>query len=446
MAAVQAMPSNRIAEPAMTPMQWLIVGLCILLNMVDGMDVLVLSYTAPLIASEWHLPPDAVGWLFSVGLLGMMAGCLALAPQADRFGRKPVLLASLLLNVLGLVTAATAGSVSQLLLARCVTGLGVGGILPVIAAIAMEFSSENRRNLNVGFVQAGWPVGALLTAWVASHAIGTIGWRGLFGGIAAASVLMLMLVAICMPESIELLERRRPADALERINRTLRTLRKAPLVQLPPAHAHATQEGWAIARLLSPRHIGATWRLWVGTFFAFVTLYTLISWVPSFARSAGVGLEAAIHAGAMLNLGALAGTCAIGVVSRWIGLRRFTLAALTLAIVFMLVFSQSSIGGAFGLPLIFLIGATVQGGFNSYYPLATRVYPPELRASGVGYAMGIGRAGAVAGPLIAGYLLAAGVPMARLFIVFSAPLLVSALAAYSIRPTAPDRQAKPVAR
>jgi len=413
MATVQPTLSTRSADLAMTPMQWLIVGLCILLNMVDGMDVLVLSYTAPLIASEWHLPPYEVGWLFSMGLLGMMAGCLVLAPRADRLGRRPVLLASLLLNVLGLVIAATAGSVGQLLLARCVTGLGVGGILPVIAAIAMEFSSEKRRNLNVGFVQAGWPVGALLTAWVAGHVIGTIGWRGLFAGIAAASTLMFLLVALCMPESVELLERRRAADA--------------------------SRPGWAIARLLSPQHVAATWRLWVGTFFAFVTLYTLISWVPSFARSVGVGLEAAIYAGAMLNLGALAGTCAIGIVSRWIGLRRFTLSALTLAIVFMLVFSQTSMGGAFGLPLIFLIGATVQGGFNSYYPIATQVYPPELRASGVGYAMGIGRAGAVAGPLVAGYLLAAGVPMARLFIVFSAPLLVSAVAAYSIRRDALDR-------
>jgi len=338
----------------------------------------------------------------------MMAGCLGLAPQADRIGRKPVLLASLLLNAVGLVGAATAGSFSLLLVARLVTGLGVGGILPAIAAIAMECSSEKRRKLNVGLVQAGWPAGALLTGWVASRVIEAVGWRGLFGVIAAVSILMVPVVAAWMPESIALPGRRRPA-------------------------------GGVLARLLSAEHRGATWRLWVGTFFAFITLYTLISWVPSFARSAGVGLEAAIHAGAILNLGALVGTSAIGVVARWIGLRRFTLSALSLAIVCMLVFSQGSIGGTFGLPLIFLIGATVQGGFNSYYPIATSVYPSELRASGVGFAMGIGRAGAVVGPLIAGYLLAAGVPMARLFIVFSVPLFVSAVAAWSIRSDALER-------
>jgi len=407
------LPGPRPAAATLTPTRWAIVGLCILLNMADGMDVLVLSFTAPLIASQWHLPPDQVGWLFSAGLLGMMAGCLALAPQADRLGRKPVLLASLLLNALGLAGAATAGYIGQLLAARFVTGVGVGGILPAIAAIAMESSGERRRNLNVGLVQAGWPAGALLTGYVASAVIASSGWRVLFGGIAAVAVLMFLLVAAWMPESTELLERRRTAGTR-------------------PA-------GRAVLELLSPEHVAATWRLWVGTFFAFMTLYTLISWVPSFAGSAGLRLEAAIHAGTVLNLGALAGTCAIGVVSRWIGLRRFTLCALLLAIVSMLAFSQGSIGGSFGLPLIFLIGATVQGGFNSYYPIATRVYPPELRASGVGFAMGIGRAGAVLGPLAAGYLLAAGVPMSRLFIGFSVPLLVSAIAAYGIRRESLDR-------
>lgn len=399
---MDAQPSTRPAATPMTPLQWSVVALCILLNMVDGMDVLVLSFAAPLIAAEWHLRSDQVGWLFSAGLLGMMAGCLALAPQADRLGRKPILLASLLLNVLGLAGAALSGSVGQLLAARFVTGLGVGGILPAIAAIAMEFSSEDRRNLNVGLVQAGWPAGALLIGALASHAIVAIGWRGLFGGIAAASLLMGLLVAACMPESGELPGRRRPA-------------------------------GGTLPRLLSTEHRDATWRLWVGTFFAFTTLYTLISWVPSLARAAGVRLEGAIQAGTVLNLGALAGTCAIGIVARWIGLRRSALSALLLAIVSLLLLAGSNIGGAFGLPLVFLIGATVQGGFNSYYPIATRVYPPELRASGVGFAMGIGRAGAVLGPLAAGYLLAAGVPMARLFVGFSMPLLVSALAVHGIR-------------
>jgi MFS transporter, AAHS family, 4-hydroxybenzoate transporter len=424
---------GRISFAAMSSGQWFIVGLCILLNMVDGMDVLVLSYIAPVIAAEWGLSPREVGWLFSAGLLGMMVGCLAIAPQADRLGRRPILLASLLLNVVGLSGAAMAGTIYQLLLARFVTGLGVGGILPAIAAIAMEFSSEERKNLNVSLVQAGWPLGALLTGWAASHAIATVGYRGYLWYTALASAFLFLLMTLRMPESIELLDRRRPAGALGRINRVLKQLRKEPLPELPPASSQLDRQGWPVVRLLSGEHGQVTWRLWVGTFFAFTTLYTLISWVPSFARSAGVSLDQAIHAGTVLNLGALAGTIAIGIVSRWIGLRRFALLALSSAIIFMLVFSQSSINGVIGLPLIFLIGATVQGGFNSFYPIATRSYPPELRASGVGYAMGIGRAGAVAGPLLAGYLLASGVPMARLFIVFSVPLAVSALAVGNTR-------------
>jgi len=413
-------------------MQGLIVGLCVMLNMVDGMDVVLLSYIAPVLAGEWQLAPDRVGWLFSAGLLGMMAGCLGIAPQADRVGRSPLLLLSLAMIFIGMSGCALSPGFGSLLTARIVTGLGVGGILPVLAAIAMEFSNERQRNFSVGVVQAGWPFGAIVTGLFAAWAITHIGWRGLTACIAGISALMIPVVWVCMPESIEFLERRQPAGALHRINAVLAKIGKAGVDACPPVAAPAAATGSAARRLLHPALAPATLRLWLGVFFGFITLYTLISWVPTFAKAAGMRLEMAIYAGTVLNVGALIGSASIGLVSARIGLRNFILGSMAMAIVLMVVYGNTAADNVATLTLILLIGATVQGGFNAYYPLAARIYPAELRASGIGYAMGVGRAGAVAGPLIAGYFLAAKVSMPMLFVIFSLPLALSALAAFSI--------------
>lgn len=178
--------------------------------------------------------------------------------------------------------------------------------------------------------------------------------------------------------------------------------------------------------------------MWLGVFFGFITLYTLISWVPTFAKTSGMSLEMAIHAGTALNAGALLGSAAIGPLATRIGLRRLIAGSFAVAVVLMAVYGHASLGNVATLVLILLIGATVQGGFNAYYPTMARAYPAELRASGIGYAVGIGRVGAVAGPLVAGWFLAANVPMSTLFLVFSVPLVLSGIAAHSLH--ALDRQ------
>jgi AAHS family 4-hydroxybenzoate transporter-like MFS transporter len=362
-----------------------------------------------------------------------MIGCLLIAPRADRFGRKPLLLFSLVLITVGMTASALVRSFWELALARGVTGLGVGGILPALAAVAMEFSNEKRRNFSVGIVQAGWPLGAVFTGLYSAWALQSIGWRGLFATVAAITGLMIPLVAWLMPESVEFLARRQPPGALERINAVLRKMRREPLSQLSPAPASERAGAAVVGRLLAPDLAAHTIRLWIGVFFGFITLYTLISWVPTFARTSGMQLQMAIYAGTALNVGALIGSTCIGLIAARTGLRHYILGSMSTAVVLMAIYGHLPMADLPTLLLIALIGATVQGGFNTFYPITARVYPAELRASGIGYAVGIGRAGAVAGPLIAGYFLAAKVPMSTLFLVFSVPLVLSGLAAFSIR-------------
>jgi MFS family permease len=170
----------------------------------------------------------------------------------------------------------------------------------------------------------------------------------------------------------------------------------------------------------------------LGVFFGFITLYTLISWVPSFARSAGMPIALAIYAGTVLNLGAFAGSASIGALSVWMPLRKLITLFMFAAVAVMQVYGKAALPTPLLFLAIFLIGLLVQGGFNGYYPAAARIYPAQLRATGIGFAMGAGRTGAILGPLAAGYLTDAGVTMSTMFIVFSVPLAISGIAAFII--------------
>ena len=150
----------------MSSRQWSIVWLCVLLNFNDGIDVLSLSFSATDIMKEWGLDKSSMGYAFSAGLMGMMLGSLFLAPWGDRIGRKKIFFLSLLLISSGMLGVAASGSFTQLLLFRLLTGTGIGGLLPAMAAVAAEHSNEKWRDFNVGLVQGGWPIGAILIGFV----------------------------------------------------------------------------------------------------------------------------------------------------------------------------------------------------------------------------------------------------------------------------------------
>jgi benzoate transport len=412
--------------------QILVVAVCFVLNMLDGMDVLILSYVAPALSADWKISPESLGVVFSASLAGMAAGGLLVAPLADRFGRRKLILASLVMMAAAMFGSGLAGSIGELIVSRFVVGIGIGTVLASMAASTAEYAPARHRTFAVGFLQAGYPVGATITGFVVASHIDASGWQAMLLGAAILCTASIPLVLVLLPESIDFLLARQPNNALARANRLLVSLGREPLDKLPVPQA-AAQNRVGLKGLLAEGRAASTMLLWLAIIFSFMTLYFVISWIPKLAVEAGLPATQAIYAGAIYNVGAFIGTSSIGVVAMRFDLRRLILVYMTLAAAALVIF------GAVAMPLLatlltaFLIGVFVQGGFNGCYPLAASLYPAEARSTGLGWAMGVGRIGAVIGPMLGGFLLAEKVSLPVIFTIFAVPVVLAGLCASAIR-------------
>ncbi len=380
-------------------MSWLqigVVALCFLLNFNDGIDVLLVSFTGSEIMKEFGLTNAELGYIFSSGLGGMTAGCFILAPLGDRIGRRKIFLISLLLISLGMLLVNFSTHYGLLLVCRAITGLGIGGILPNLATVAAEFSTDKTRDFNVGIVQGGWPLGAILTGFVSAWIVPLYGWRFAYLSAGLFSLGMLVAVYVVLPESPDFL------------NRTNRLTQKS---------------SWR--DLFVPEFRQSTIQLWLATFFGFITLYTVLSWVPILAKQSGMPFELATYIGTAMNLGAFSGVFVMGLLIGRLGIKRVILVYVMLAFVLLNLYGNLDQDFVLKFALTFGIGFFVQGGFNTMYPASTRIYPSEIRSTGVGLAMGMGRFGAILGPSLFGLLADSGASISTRFIVFSLPIVVA---------------------
>jgi MFS transporter, AAHS family, 4-hydroxybenzoate transporter len=437
--ALQAKLKDLIDNSPMSAYQIIIVAICFILNMNDGIDVLAVSFTGSEIVKEWGLSNTQLGSIFSAGLAGMTAGCLLLAPFGDSIGRRKVFLISLTLITAGMFGVYGAQAYWQIIVCRLITGLGIGGILPTMATTASEFSNNKTRDFNVGLIQGGWPLGAILTGFFINAMMPEHGWRFIFLVAGVVSLAMLAAVYVFMPNSLAFLGKKQPENAHNQINNLLGKMGHPSISGL----GFRTSEGVVIEirnqkseipikDLFLPEYKPSTIRLWLGIFFGFLTLYTLMSWVPSIAKEGGLPPEQATYVGIALNLGAFIGVVAMGLFISRFGGRKVILGFMLIAFSIMLAYANLKLTFGLMFGLIFCIGFFVQGGFNAFFPIATRIYPTAIRSTGVGLAFGIGRFGAILGPQIFGILRDSGMAITTIFTLFSLPLLVTAYMAFTI--------------
>ena len=394
--------------------------------MLDGMDVMVVSYAAPAIGKEWAISPQAMGSVFSAGLLGMTLGTLFIAPRADIVGRRTIILLSAL--GMGTMVFATylAQSVEMLLFFRFISGLGIGSMLASTATLTSEYAPVKTKDFWVSCVMSGYPIGAVLSGLVAAQIIPAYGWRTMFQLAGIATLVTLPVIYFFLAESLDFLLKTQPKGALEKANVLLSKMNKETLVALPPLSIEKVEKP-SVTALLTPERKTSTLQLWLALFMAFASLYFLTTWIPKLASSAGLSMELAIYAGTVFNLGAFLGIVTQGYLSSHFGLKRTIFGFLAATSVLMVIFGFFK-GSALVLGLFGLIGFGVQGGFVGLYAVATRLYPTEIRSTGVGFAMSSGRLGGIAGPLLGGFLIGAGLSMTTNFIIFAIPTLLAGVA------------------
>ncbi len=417
-------PKTLIDKNPMTGLQYSTILICFLMNMLDGMDVLVISYTAPAITKAWDISPQALGTVFSAGLFGMTIGTLFLAPFADKIGRKSIILISGIIMGVCIYLTSYAASITELLIYRFVSGLGIGSMLASTASLASEYTPNKTRDFWVSFVISGYPIGAVVAGLVAAKVIPTEGWQQMFRIAGIASMFSVPLILFFLSESIDFYLRTQPKNALEKLNKILAKMNIQPLESLPIIDKIKSK--LPVDQLLKTDFKKPTLQLWAALFMAFAALYFLTSWIPKLAKDAGLSMELAIYAGTVFNIGAFFGIITQGYFSSKYGLKKTLGVILVLTGVLMASFGLF-VGSDVILLILALLGFGIQGGFVGLYALSARLYPTEFRTTGVGWAMGAGRLGGIVGPMIGGLLIGAGLGIATNFLIFAVPALLSGL-------------------
>ena len=404
---------------------------CAAVLFLDGFDTTAIGYVAPPLAAEWHLPRGALGPVFSAGLFGLMIGALLFGPLADRVGRKKIIVFSTLAFGIGTLVTAFVPDISTLLAIRFLTGLGLGGAMPNAIALTSEFSPHRRRATMVMVMFCGFSVGAALGGFLAAGLIPHFGWRSVFIVGGAAPLLLVPILAVKLPESVRFLAlsgraNERVAQLLARIN---------PKEIFAPATRFVVHEphlaGIPVLHLFRDGRTLATLLLWVVFFMSLLDLYFMSNWLPTVLNDLGASVSQAAVIGSMLQVGGVMGTFALGNI-----IDRFSFRALAL-LYFVAVFAVGAIGqlghsAVLVTVAIFVAGFCVVGGQIAANALAAGFYPTSVRASGVGWALGIGRIGSIVGPLVGGVLMAKQWSAGAVFLLAAAAALCAALAAFSL--------------
>jgi predicted MFS family arabinose efflux permease len=390
----------------MTWQQWLAVGVCVVLNVIDGFDILVMSTAAGAVRQELSLSATSLGVVLGASLAGMMLGALLLAPFADRHGRRLLIQVCLLIELAGMIAAGFSSSSLELVACRLATGLGVGGVMPVLNTIVAEVSTLRRRNVAITFQAIGYPAGGLAAALVGSAVLETHGWRLLLQSACVPTFLGLLLVGLFLPESVSFLLSRRPIDALERVNSALRTLGKAPLVVLPPRSQPRAHSG--LRALLSGPYSTSLTLFASATFLTQFSFYFFLSWLPTIIQPHLAAGSSKASGAIALNLGGIAGDLIFGALCLWLRTKPLTVGALTIGFLSVALLGQVLDMQFVATGLVLVAGSMLFAAMAGLYAIAPAVFPTPVRASGTGFAFSLGRLGGAVSPIIGAYVL--GVP------------------------------------
>ena len=437
-AASPASSANIVAEVIdngeVSAQQLLVVGLCLFFNMLDGFDITAMAVVAGTVSTELQLTPDRLGWIFSFALAGMMACAMFLAPVSDIIGRRKLIIISVCLVGVSIILTANANSLTEFIVLRFISGMGAGAMLAAQATLSAEYSPDKYRAASVAVVTSGYPMGAMMTSVVAGYIMPEYGWRGMFWFGGVFTLAMGLVAWLLIPESLKYLFERRPENALVRVNEILEKLKKPTLSELPVVAAEKKDKDsnmfTVMLKLLTPEHRTKTLTLWTAFFLCFSTLYFLMSWIPKLMEDTGYSASVGHDAFFNFNLGGVIGIYLMAWMStRW-KLSNLIFLLSTSSAVGMVIFAYAPNQLSLLMGLILLIGILQQGGFTGLYGVASKVYPTEIRSTGIGWAIGLGRSGAVVGPAAAGYLIVAGFDMSANFIFFAVPMALGGFIAY----------------
>lgn len=405
--------------------QWTVVVLCALLLIADGYDVFIAGTVLPTLIKEWGLSKPQAGALQAWALFGMMFGALIFGPLADKIGRKKGIAISFVLFTVSTLLTGFAASPGEFTVYRFFAGLGCGGLMPNVVALMNEYAPKRLRSTMVALMFSGYSVGGMVAAGLGIWMIPQYGWQPMFF-VAAVPLLILPFILWKLPESLGFLLRQGRQDEARRIYTRIETGERLTgddtLVFTETKGSAAS-----VAELFRHERATRTALLWVAFFCCLLLVYLLSSWLPKVMQEAGYAEKASLMTLFSLNFGGMAGAIAGG----WLG-DRFGLPKVVIGYFAAATLSIALVG--FGLPvtllflMVFIAGATTIGTQILLYASVAQLYNLSVRSTGLGWASGVGRIGAIVGPTLGGMLLAKELPLQQNFLIFAVPAAISTLA------------------
>lgn len=410
-----------------------IIGFCFLVALLDGFDSQAIGVTAPLMIPDLHLLPSQLGAIFSASSWGFLVGALLLGPCADRWGRKQFLVAAgLLFSVCTLATPWAKGFESLLWL-RFATGIGLGGVAPCFVSIATEYAPRRMRAALVTILWTGLPGGGMVVGFLGPVLLPSLGWTGIYFAGGALSLIAILLVVVAVPESLVFLViRNRDVRQIARI-----VGRLDPDARLSAASRFVASEearpGVPVRHLFTEGRAIMTLLLWVAFFIDYFVLLGSLIWSPTLLKTTGMSVGQASAGLAFNNVGGVVGCFIAGYLIDRFGPYRI------LIVTFLAAFAAISLTGYAApsfVPVAFLEtldGFFIGGAGAGLIACAALLYPSEMRSTGVGWGLGVGRLGGASGPLLGGTLMAAQWSPAAIFIAFGVIAIPAALTIFAMQ-------------
>ena len=409
---------------------YVLCGLCLIM---DGFDVQSMGYVGPSLIPEWKITPQAFGTVLSAAPMGVLIGSLLFSMIADKIGRRPVLIAvTAYYGIMTLITA-QAGSLQQLFWIRLIAGIGLGGIMPNGVALSGEYSSKKSRVTAMMVVANCFSAGAAVGGFVAAWLIPRFGWRSVFYFGGTLPLLIAVAMLLMLPESLQFLAAtgKNMAHAASWLKRVDPSVPTGPGVEYYVTDT--SHKGVPFLYLFHDGRAVGTVLIWVLNFMNLLNLYFLANWLPTVVSNAGFTRQQGVLVTAMLQLAGTAGAFVLGWLIHKYGFVPVLSTGFLMGTISIALIGQPgwSVLGIF--IVVSLAGVGVVGGQAGVNACSATFYPTELRATGVGAGLGIGRIGAIVGPLVAGQLLGLHWTLDKLFYAAAVPALISAIVMVAMR-------------
>jgi len=403
-------------------LQFRVAALCMLVQVCDGYDLNAVAWAVPSLIREWHLPPSMFTMAFLWSSVGIMVGALAAGPIGDRVGRRPLLLVSLTVFGVASLLSAASGTLGMLSLFRFFTGLGIGGGFAGAAALTGDYTPHRLRATMIMITFTGAPIGGFLGGQIVALLLAQFGWPMIFILGGAFPLMLVVILAIWLPESPRFLATReslspRHAALLRRLDITPTRDHAVDIARSNPIWMVFSQ-GYALQTIL----------LWIIYFCSLLNLFLFAYWMPTVLNMIGMTPGQAVFASSLRDGGAIFVALYLGFAIDRIGPERTLALHYALGAVFIAMIALLALPYLALCIVSMLAGMTIIGSQTGLNGACGKLYPARMRTSGLGWALGIGRLGAIVAPVLGGYLLALGLPPTQIFLSACGFALIAALA------------------